>query len=132
VLLGSKGEVLNMGRQQRVVTSAQWRALVIRDGGCVIAGHDCPPEHCEAHHYKETWLNGGVTDVDDLALICSYGHHAVHEGGFHLYLNDDNHWVWRRPDGVEHIGRQRGDTHHGGLASSAAAILNGPRGPCDG
>jgi hypothetical protein len=68
---------LDVGRSTRVVTSAQWRALVARDGGCVAPGCDRPPGWCEAHH-KHHWLDGGPTDLDNLELRCHRHHRAVH------------------------------------------------------
>ena len=42
VLLGSSGAVLELGRATRLATAAQRRALVARDGGCVIPGYVVP------------------------------------------------------------------------------------------
>jgi hypothetical protein len=131
VLVNPQGEILDLGRSQRVVTAAQWKALLVRDGGCVGPGHDCPPAWTQAHHLNP-WINGGVTNLDTLALVCSYLHRRIHEDGFALFLREDNRWVLRRPDGTDIIGKPRGQTHHGGPSAIATAILNGPRGPCAG
>jgi hypothetical protein len=126
-LLGADGHPLNLGRTQRVISPALWKALVLRDGGCVVPEHDCPATWTQGHHLW-SWLDGGPTDLWNLALVCTFAHRLIHEGGFALCLNDDNHWVLRRPDGIEIVGLPLGQTHHGG---QAAAILNGPRGPCE-
>jgi hypothetical protein len=65
------------------VTAAQRAALVVRDGGCAVAGCDRPPAWCEAHHLRH-WLHGGPTDLANLALVCRAHHRAVHEGGWQL------------------------------------------------
>ena len=66
---GAPTQPLEVGRTSRVVTAAQRAALVVRDGGCAVAGCDRPPAWCEAHHLRH-WLHGGPTDLANLALLC--------------------------------------------------------------
>ncbi|HJW59733.1 MAG TPA: HNH endonuclease signature motif containing protein, partial [Actinomycetota bacterium] len=80
---GTPTQPLEVGRTSRVVTAAQRAALVVRDGGCAVAGCDRPPAWCEAHHLVH-WLHGGPTDLANLALVCRAHHRAVHEGGWRL------------------------------------------------
>jgi hypothetical protein len=82
---GTPTQPLEVGRTSRVVTAAQRAALVVRDGGCAVAGCDRPPGWCEAHHLRH-WLHGGPTD---LALLCRAHHRAVHEGGWQLTRDPD-------------------------------------------
>jgi 5-methylcytosine-specific restriction protein A len=56
-----------------------WRALVVRDGGCVAPGCDRPPGWCEVHH-KVPWSQDGPTDLANCELRCWRHHRAVHEG----------------------------------------------------
>jgi hypothetical protein len=77
-----------VGRTSRVVTAAQRAALLVRDGGCAVAGCDRPPAWCEAHHLVH-WLHGGPTDLANLALLCRAHHRAVHEGGWRLARDPD-------------------------------------------
>jgi HNH endonuclease len=79
---------LAVGRTSRVVSAAQRAALVVRDGGWVLAGCDRPPAWCEAHHLVH-WLHGGPTDLANLALVCRAHHRAVHEGGWRLHRDPD-------------------------------------------
>jgi hypothetical protein len=74
------GEVLNYGRTRRFPSSPQRRGLVIRDGGCVFPGCDRPPRLCEAHHLCFWERDLGPTDMANLALVCAFHHHLVHEG----------------------------------------------------
>jgi HNH endonuclease/Domain of unknown function (DUF222) len=85
---GTPTQPLEVGRASRVVTAAQRAALIVRDGGCVVAGCDRPPAWCEAHHLVH-WLHGGPTDLDNLALVCRAHHRAVHEGGWRLGRDPD-------------------------------------------
>ncbi|SNR49750.1 protein of unknown function [Haloechinothrix alba] len=61
-VLGTKGEVLDLGREQRLVSTAQRRALALRDSGCVFPGCGRPERWCHAHHI-EHWVHGGPTDL---------------------------------------------------------------------
>jgi hypothetical protein len=88
VLGGAPSQPLDVGRATRVVQPAQRRALVVRDGGCVFPGCDRPLGWCEGHHLWH-WLDGGPTDLDNLALVCRAHHRAVHEGGWRLTRGPD-------------------------------------------
>jgi hypothetical protein len=85
---GAPTQPLEVGRASRVVSAAQRAALVVRDGGCAVAGCDRPPAWCEAHHLRH-WLHGGPTDLANLALVCRAHHRAVHEGGWRLVRDPD-------------------------------------------
>ncbi|MDX6253924.1 MAG: hypothetical protein QOJ11_258 [Frankiales bacterium] len=77
------GEILNFDRTRRDPSPAQRRALVLRDQGCVFPGCDRPPALCQVHHLI-WWIRGGKTNLDNLALICEYHHHLLHEGGWRI------------------------------------------------
>jgi hypothetical protein len=66
-------EPLAMGRTIRLATTAQRRAMAIRDRGCVIPGCTVKADACQTHHVTE-WAQGGNTDIDDMALLC-WAHH---------------------------------------------------------
>lgn len=79
------GEILHLGRSQRLATRAQRRALRLRDTTCTFPGcHQS--RHLDAHHIVP-WSEGGPTDIDGLALLCRRHHVLVHEGGLRLVLN---------------------------------------------
>ncbi|WP_157979668.1 HNH endonuclease signature motif containing protein [Kribbella monticola] len=79
IVLGSKSEPLDVGREERYVTKAIRRALNRRDKGCVICG--APPRYCHAHHIVH-WIDGGATSLENLALFCGTDHIAVHAGHY--------------------------------------------------
>jgi hypothetical protein len=85
---GSVSEILDLGRTQRLASRAQRRALAVRDGGCVFPGCGRPPAWCDAHHLWH-WLDGGPTDLWNLALLCRWHHTFVHEGGWLLERDAD-------------------------------------------
>ncbi len=78
IVLGPKGEPLDVGRATRTISLPMRRALVIRDGGCRVEGCDRPPPWCEGHHVI-TWAQGGKTELRNLVLLCSRHHHGVHQ-----------------------------------------------------
>jgi hypothetical protein len=128
ILISPGGQPLDVGRATRVVSAAQWKALVVRDGGCVFPGCDRPAAWCQAHHYRLHWTHGGPSDLDNLALVCGYHHRLLHEGQWALRLHQQ-HWLAIRPDGT-HIPGQRIGYRNDNASAIADAILNRPRGPC--
>ncbi len=91
------GRVLALGRTRRLVSTAQRRALMIRDHGmCQYPGcHQT--RHLKAHHLIP-WILGGRTDLENLILLCQWHHTAVHEGGISI-SNDPDGWLFTKPDG---------------------------------
>jgi hypothetical protein len=79
VVVADSAGPLDVGRDQRLVTVSQRRALEARDGGCVICG--IPPGWCDAHHIVP-WAVGGPTDLANLVLLCPAHHTAVHTGAW--------------------------------------------------
>jgi hypothetical protein len=79
IVLGANSEPLDVGRAKRFVTEAMRQALIARDRGCVTCG--APPDQCDAHHIV-SWIDGGLTSLDNLALQCKPDHRAVHRGEF--------------------------------------------------
>ena len=76
------GQIVNVGREQRLFTRRQKIGLSVRDGGCRFPGCDKPPSWTEAHHIDEWKRDGGRTDIADGVLLCRFHHLLVH----------NNHW----------------------------------------
>jgi hypothetical protein len=92
VLGGAARQPLDLGRSTRVVQPAQRAALAVRDSGCVFPGCARPLSWCEAHHLRH-WLDGGPTDLANLALVCRAHHRAVHEQGWQLTRGPDGRFT---------------------------------------
>ncbi len=75
----AQGAVLYLGREERYANRAQRRALAARDKGCAVPGCNRPPWMCDAHHVI-FWEDFGLTDIDNLVLLCRYHHRTVHTG----------------------------------------------------
>jgi uncharacterized protein YcfJ len=105
MMLDAGGEVMHCGHSTRFPLVGQRRALVVRDQGCVFPGCDRPPSACQAHHLK-FWSHHGPTDIENLALVCSFHHWLIH----------DRHWV------LERIPPEKGWPTGGWLAKSPAGL----------
>jgi len=80
VVLGGDGGVLDVGRLRRLVTPRLLAALWVRDAGCTFPGCTRPAPWCHANHVRH-WVNGGRTDLANLALLCARHHTVVHQRG---------------------------------------------------
>jgi hypothetical protein len=87
MVLGSRGEVLELGRAVRLFTRGQRRLLWQRDGGCTYPGCTMPQAWTEAHHVRH-WAHGGPTDVSNAALLCQRHHTVVHGRGLTATVTD--------------------------------------------
>jgi len=92
LVLGTRGEVLALGRRVEFFTAAQRLAIGVRDGGCIWPGCTAPQEWCEVHHVVFR-RHDGPTDVDNGVMLCSAHHHLLHAG----------EWALRMIHGIPHI-----------------------------
>ncbi len=111
------GRPLRLGRKQRLATADQWIAASVRDRGCVIPGCDRPAAWCQAHHLQWWERDSGLTDLENLALVCSHHHHLIHDAGWTLQPRADGTWQLTRPNGTtvanpRYPGNQRPPPHH--------------------
>ncbi len=79
VIFGADSTVLNVGREQRIFTAHQTRAIIARDRTCRYPGCDAPPGFGEIHHSISWAKHKGNTDVDLGILLCYHHHDLVHE-----------------------------------------------------
>jgi hypothetical protein len=107
IVLGSNSEVLDVGRTQRLVTAAIWKALVTRDKHCRFPGCTRAPIACDAHHIRH-WINGGPTSLANLVLLCRAHHTAVHNGPWLIGVRPGGEISFELPRGVDrHVPSQR-------------------------
>ncbi|PRX47219.1 uncharacterized protein DUF222 [Prauserella shujinwangii] len=85
-ILGRHGEPLHLGRGARLATTAQRRALALRDRGCALPGCDRGPKWTVAHHVV-AWQHGGTTDIDLLVLLCARHHRVIHHTDWQVRIN---------------------------------------------
>jgi hypothetical protein len=94
-VLGKKGQLLNLGHDARLFTSAQRKAMEIRDRHCTAAGCTVPARYCHAHH-KQPWSAGGPTDLDNGTLLCPFHHHRAHDPRWHITHHPDGTTTFTR------------------------------------
>jgi len=74
--------VLELGRTHRLASAPQRDALAVRDRGCVFPGCAAAPSLCTAHHiapwHPKAQERGGLTDTDNMALLCRHHHSKIH------------------------------------------------------
>ena len=83
VVLGGAGEVLDVGRQMRLASTAIWKGLVARDHHCRFPHCTRPPMMTHAHHIRH-WADGGETSLANLILLCGHHHRLVHAGPWQI------------------------------------------------
>ncbi len=96
VVLGTRGEVLDLGRSARLFSPAQRKAMAIRDAECTAEGCSIPAAWCEAHHHKKPWSHGGKTDLADGKLLCSFHHHRAHDPAWQTFHHPNGSTTFHR------------------------------------
>jgi hypothetical protein len=77
IVLGPRSEVIDVGRRTRTIPAALRRAVIARDRHCTHRGCERPARWCDVHHVRH-WANLGVTEGENLRLLCRYHHTLVH------------------------------------------------------
>jgi len=92
VIFDRDGSPLWLGRENRLASPDQWRALIARDRGCVLCA--AAPIYCQAHHII-AWQppTRGPTNINNLALVCTHHHHQLHDTGQTLTRAGPNRWT---------------------------------------
>ncbi len=108
VVLGQGSMVLDVGRQQRLVTPAIWRALVTRDQHCRFPNCTRPPVMTHAHHITH-WADGGPTNLSNMILLCGHHHRLIHAAPWTIHTTSPNTFEFHPPPGTRRMtttGRQ--------------------------
>jgi len=95
-VLGGESEILDVGREARLVTTPIWRALVLRDRHCRFPGCSRPPVMCHGHHVQH-WADGGSTSLDNLVLLCGLHHRVLHHEPWKVEMGPDGQPVFTAP-----------------------------------
>ncbi|SED70678.1 HNH endonuclease signature motif containing protein [Ruania alba] len=97
IILNPAGQVLDVGRAQRLHTAAQTKAIWARDHHCQYPGCTAPPGLGEIHH-STWWSRGGHTNTHHGILLCWYHHRLVHQRDITITRHHD-HWHFTTPSG---------------------------------
>lgn len=76
-VLGSRGEVLDLGRSTPTWSTAQRRARRIEDKGCTWPRCQAGLDRCQIHHLDFV-SRGGPTDKDNGTHLCRFHHWLAH------------------------------------------------------
>ncbi|WP_164737368.1 HNH endonuclease signature motif containing protein, partial [Georgenia sp. SYP-B2076] len=99
VVFGPDSEILDAGREQRLFTAAQTRAIIARDKRCQYPHCHAPPGEGEIHHSIAWWAQFGSTNINLGVLLCWYHHDWVHAHAITIERRH-GHWTFLRPDGT--------------------------------
>jgi hypothetical protein len=97
VVHGPSGVPIGVGRARRTVPPWMLRLLRRRDGGCRWPG--CGRRRWLKARHLVHWADGGPTDLDNLALVCTHHHHLLHELGWTVSGDPNAGPCFLRPDG---------------------------------
>jgi hypothetical protein len=100
VVLYAPGE-LNLGRDSRLASRDQRRALRALYTSCAIPGCTVGYDRCKLHHVI-WWRHDGRTDLDNLLPVCTHHHTRIHHDGWIVELGPNRELTLRLPDGTVH------------------------------
>jgi hypothetical protein len=98
-VLGTNSEVLDIGRTQRLVTAAIWKALLARDQHCRFPNCTRPPMMCHAHHIQH-WIEGGETSLGNMILLCGHHHRLIHNEPWTIRRQSPAEFTFEPPPGT--------------------------------
>jgi hypothetical protein len=87
MVLGARGEPLDVGRVSYTVPTAIRRAVILRDGGCAFPGCAVPARWCEIHHCIH-WADHGPTSVGNCVALCGRHHRLIHHSQWRIDMTE--------------------------------------------
>ncbi|MDN5918454.1 MAG: HNH endonuclease [Pseudonocardia sp.] len=87
IVMGGKGQPLDVGRATRTIPDGLRRAVTARDRGCAHPGCDRPPSWAEIHHILP-WEDGGEHRIENLVMLCRRHHRLIHHPGWTVRIRD--------------------------------------------
>jgi hypothetical protein len=100
VIEDDRANPVRIGRTFREPPTWMLRQLRYRDRECTFPG--CGARRFTQAHHVTWWSRGGSTDLQNLALVCSFHHKLVHEHGWSIGRDQNGEIRWMRPDGTAH------------------------------
>jgi 5-methylcytosine-specific restriction endonuclease McrA len=114
LLVTSGTDIRTVTTTTRVIPKKVRNALRLRDHECVVPGCG-ETEALEIDHWTRDFGRHGVTELDNLALVCRVHHAMKTRTGWRL-LGGPGHWVWLAPKTVDELAEE-----HARLARGRAA-----------
>ncbi|MFH5227445.1 HNH endonuclease signature motif containing protein [Antrihabitans spumae] len=92
-LFDDDGRPIYLGRSKRIAQGDQRLVCYARDKGCTFPACWRPANCCQCHHCREWVAELGLTDVDQLALVCDSHHRlaGVKDTDWHTIVAGPDH-----------------------------------------
>jgi hypothetical protein len=88
-------QVLGVSAKPPKVSARLRAAVIARDATCRFPGCREPAQACDFHHVIPV-IDGGGTELGNIALICQQHHHAIHDGDWAGTLHPDGVMTFTR------------------------------------
>lgn len=108
---GATGSALDLFRAKRVATPAQRIMLIASQGGCTKPSCTVGAYGSQVHHALRDWVDGGNTNVDELALACGPDNRMVGPDGWTTTINAHGDVEWTPPPHLD-TGQARVNYYH--------------------
>jgi hypothetical protein len=95
-VLGGRSEPLDLGRERRLHSIHQRRALALTHDTCAVAGCERPFAWCEIHHHRLAWSRRGRTDLDNALPLCGHHHRRAHDAQWDLRQHTSGEFRFHR------------------------------------
>lgn len=105
------GSALDLFRAKRTASPAQRIMLIARDGGCTKPCCAVGAYGSQVHHAVTGWVDGGNTNVDEMALACGSDNRLVEDGGWTTTINARGDVEWQPPPNLDN-GQSRINCYH--------------------
>jgi hypothetical protein len=99
VIVRPDGTIDQLCAERRTADRRQRRMLEAMYATCAHPHCSVPFPACRIHHIV-WWTRGGATVLANLLPLCERHHHLVHEGRWHLTIDERRRVTWHRPDGT--------------------------------
>jgi len=108
-VVGASGQVLDLGRDERLFQRQHWRALFAMGiRMCAIPGCGMPLRYTELHHIAWWDRDDGPTNLVNCAPYCSFHHHEIHRLDIRITRLANGLFEHRHPDGRSYGGAPPG------------------------
>jgi hypothetical protein len=98
IIFDPNGQVIDVGREQRLFTRRQRIGLTARDGGCRWPDCQRPPGWTEAHHINHWHRDHGETSIDNGILLCRHHHLLLHDNHWEIAQRGADYWLIPPPE----------------------------------
>lgn len=92
VVMNGKSLDWDVGKAKYVVSKLLREALILRDQHCAFPGCQHPPEWCHAHHLVSFFRRNGLTEIENLCLLCPMHHRLVHASEWEIKMINRRPW----------------------------------------